>query len=105
VTAPARPLIAVLCAPSASAPLRAAALCWLRALDARWGVLLDERTVLAGLLAEVAQERAEASTDVVPWAHPRVRAVAAFGEPRGAASARADGVRCREWSDAGVEVV
>jgi hypothetical protein len=105
MTPPARPLVAVLCAPSASAPLRAAALSWFAALDARWGVLLDERTVLAGLIAEVAQERAEASTDVVPWAHPRVRAVAAFGEPRGASRARADGVRCREWSDVGVEIV
>jgi hypothetical protein len=85
-----RPLVAVLCAACAPPALRVAALDWFATLDLRWGVLLDERTVLAGELGVVAGDRAEASSDSPPWRHPRVRAVAAFGDPRGAALARRD---------------
>jgi hypothetical protein len=103
--------IAIICPPSPSPALVAAACAWLAALDPRFSLVLSgahrpEGGPLADELHRVALERDVA---VVAW-HGEggpdrmagVRHVAVFGDAEAAERARRDGKRVREWDAVGV---
>lgn len=103
-------LVAVVCLPSCaeSSPLATSALAWVASLDAaRVSLLVERRTVLAGLVGIAARERGlvveEELGPRATWAAPSVVGAAVFGLPDAAIAARARGIKCREWDGMGVE--